>query len=214
MTDAARFPDALPPAWVYSEGERGIGPAEFLTGRQWGAWNGRLLVAEMAAEELWLLRVAANGSVDGETLVSGARAGTPFEAGRYRALHEGPDGALYAAVEEAYNSGLGYIWRFAANATDAGAPGRRAGASPAAAPEPEEPAAPGAAAQPPAAGGAAPGGGAGGGVPAAGAAAPQGQAAAAPADGQSRAAPAGSGAAARVARWAAWIGATVAIAVL
>ena len=110
------------------EEERGLGPAEFLTGRQWGAWSARLLVAEMAAEELWLLRVArtARGRRDAR---DGNAGGQPVPPYRYRALHLGPDGALYAAVEEGFDEERGFIWKFVANGTAPAAGAGRGGAA-------------------------------------------------------------------------------------
>jgi glucose/arabinose dehydrogenase len=49
MTDVARFPAALRPAWTNNGASQGMGPAQFLDGAGWLGWNGRLLVGIMAA---------------------------------------------------------------------------------------------------------------------------------------------------------------------
>lgn len=98
MTDVARFPSAMSPTWTNNGNSQGTGPAAFLDGPQWRAWNGRLAVGIMGGTRLMSLEIAANGS-----LVSETDANLP--AVRYRALTQGPDGNLYIATD------AGEIWR-------------------------------------------------------------------------------------------------------
>jgi glucose/arabinose dehydrogenase len=99
MTDRTRFPDARVPAWTNDSRSQGLGPAVFLEGAAWRAWNGRLLVGLMAAQRLVLLRLGDDGTV--------AEVGdvTSLPPARYRALTLGPDGSLYVATD------AGELWR-------------------------------------------------------------------------------------------------------
>jgi glucose/arabinose dehydrogenase len=98
MTDVARFPNALRPSWSNNGNSQGMGPAVFLVGTQWGAWNGRLAVGIMAGGRLVILELNAAG-----TTTSAIDASLPNA--RYRALTIGPDGTLYVATDG------GEIWR-------------------------------------------------------------------------------------------------------
>ena len=61
MTDTARFPNAMRASWVHDTGARGVGPATFLSGTQWKAWEGRLLVGVMAGERIAVLQLDPAG---------------------------------------------------------------------------------------------------------------------------------------------------------
>lgn len=98
MTDIARFPNAMRPSWSNDGSSQGMGPAEFLVGPQWGAWNGRLAVGIMAGSRLKILELDSAG-----TATSVIEASLPNV--RYRALTLGPDGNLYVATDN------GEIWR-------------------------------------------------------------------------------------------------------
>jgi glucose/arabinose dehydrogenase len=98
MTDVARFPTAMPPSWSNGGASQGTGPAEFLVGPQWRAWNGRLAVGIMRESRLAVLELDAAG-----TATNVVNASLPSV--RYRALTLGPDGNLYVATDE------GEIWR-------------------------------------------------------------------------------------------------------
>ena len=98
MTDVARFPTAMPPSWTTGGASQGMGPAEFLTGGQWRAWNGRLAVGIMAGTRLAILELNPAG-------VATSAVDAPLPAVRYRALTLGPDGNLYVATD------AGEIWR-------------------------------------------------------------------------------------------------------
>lgn len=106
MTDTVRFPNALRPAWVYGangEGGRGMGPLTFLTGTQWKAWDGRLLVGMMGGSRLDLLNVNTAG-----TAATRSDFGS-LQSARYRSLVQGPDGNLYIATDG------NEIWRVVPN---------------------------------------------------------------------------------------------------
>jgi len=105
MTDIARFPNAMPALWNNNGASQGTGPAVFLDGPQWRAWNGRLAVGVMGGQRLVILELNASGNV-----VSQANA--PLLAKRYRALTQGPDGNLYIA-----NETDGEIWRVTPSAS-------------------------------------------------------------------------------------------------
>lgn len=93
MTDTVRFPNALPPAWTNNARSEGMGPAEFLDGPQWGAWNGRLAVALMRGLRLDVLALDARGMATGVQ-----RADIPDW--RLRSLVQGPDGALWGSTDD------------------------------------------------------------------------------------------------------------------
>ncbi len=98
MTDVARFPTAMAPSWSNNGASQGMGPAEFLVGPQWRAWNGRLAVGIMGGSRLVILELNSAGAATNSIDAS-------LPAVRYRALTLGPDGNLYAATD------AGEIWR-------------------------------------------------------------------------------------------------------
>jgi len=103
MTDFARFPNALRPAWTNNDISEGMGPCVFLNGAQWQAWDGRLAVGFLRGGRIEFLRIDAAGMATNAVTV----AGIPKE--RMRSLVQGPDGALYVATD------AGEIWRLAAS---------------------------------------------------------------------------------------------------
>ena len=98
MTDVARFPSAMPPSWSNEGASQGMGPAEFLVGEQWRAWNGRLAVGIMGGSRLEILALDQAGRAS-------SAVDAPLPDVRYRALTLGPDGSLYVATD------AGEIWR-------------------------------------------------------------------------------------------------------
>jgi glucose/arabinose dehydrogenase len=102
MTDTTRFPNAMRPSWTNNNASQGMGPATFLDGAQWKAWNGRLAVGIMGGSRLEILELNASGMAVGNT-----NAGLP--ATRYRSLVQGPDGNLYIATDS------GEVWRVVPN---------------------------------------------------------------------------------------------------
>lgn len=108
MTDLTRFPNAIRPVWSNNSQSQGMGPAVFLAGEQWRAWNGRLLVSIMGGQRLVLLHLDANGNVTSEEVIGGS--GLAIPAARYRSLTLGPDGSLYISTD------AGEIWRLVPSA--------------------------------------------------------------------------------------------------
>jgi glucose/arabinose dehydrogenase len=102
MTDLARFPKAMRPSWNNGGESEGMGPCEFLTGAHWKAWDGMLAVGFLRGGRIVLLRLDQAGIATKTTTVPG------ISAERMRALVQGPDGALYVAIDD------GEIWRLAA----------------------------------------------------------------------------------------------------
>ncbi len=102
MTDTRRFPQAMPPSWVYNGSGRGMGAALFLEGEQWKGWNGRLLVSMMRGQRIAVLQLDARGMATGDATVD-------LPSTRTRTLVQGPDGNLYTANDD------GEIWRVVPN---------------------------------------------------------------------------------------------------
>lgn len=103
MTDTETYPDAMQPAWNNNGLSQGTSSAEFLTGEQWGVWNGRLVVGVMGigfggtavGMRIDVIDLAKDGkSVNGVSSMS-----LPMAAGRFRSVVQGPDGSLYTAVD-------------------------------------------------------------------------------------------------------------------
>lgn len=119
MTDVARFPNAMRAVWNNGGVSQGTGPATFLTGAQWRAWDGRLAVGVMGGSRLVILQLDAAGNVTSQSDGS-------LPLARYRSLVQGPDGNLYIATDG------GEIWRVTPSAaasqtsasTATGAPAR------------------------------------------------------------------------------------------
>ncbi len=71
---------------------KAVAPAEFVSGAHFSRWNGNLLVGSLAFEELWRYQLDGD-QVVGEELL--------FENyGRIRDLKVGPDGAIYAVMND------------------------------------------------------------------------------------------------------------------
>jgi aldose sugar dehydrogenase len=98
MTDTQRFPNAMPPSWVYNGSGRGMDSALFLDGKQWRGWNGRLLVSLMRGQRIVVLQLDARGMATNDAIVE-------LPSARTRTLVQGPDGNLYTANDD------GEIWR-------------------------------------------------------------------------------------------------------
>ncbi len=104
MTDLLKFPSAMRPVW--RSGDAGtIAPSgiTFLSGSQWEAWDGVLLIAVLKNSELRALVINPDGSVSGQFQVPGST-GT-----RLRSAVQGPDGNLYVATDAGGSSGA--IWK-------------------------------------------------------------------------------------------------------
>jgi len=107
MTDTAKFPNALRPAWNNNGQSQGIAGNAFLSGSQWRDWNGALAVGFMAGTRLQILTFDAAGAVTSTASAFGTL-GT-----RIRAVVLGPDGNLYLSTDG--KSGGDEIWRVVPN---------------------------------------------------------------------------------------------------
>jgi len=101
MTDFETYPDAMPPIWNNNGWSQGTGSAAFLEGDAWGDWNGNLVVGigfggTPIGQRIDVVELAE----DGMSVVDVTEMTLPMEAGRFRSLALGPDGSLYAAVDE------------------------------------------------------------------------------------------------------------------
>ena len=94
MTDLKRFPKALRAKWSSGFPTVATSGATFLSGSQWGAWDGDLAVAELKGTGILLFSVSA----DEKLTELGEIAGT---YGRVRTVQQGPDGALYFTTSNA-----------------------------------------------------------------------------------------------------------------
>jgi glucose/arabinose dehydrogenase len=103
MTDFETYPDAMPPIWTNNGWSQGTSSAEFLTGAQWGDWDGRMVVGIMGigfggtpvGQRIEVIELTA----DGNEVATITQMTLPMESGRFRSLVQGPDGSLYAAVD-------------------------------------------------------------------------------------------------------------------
>ena len=102
MSDT-RFKDLMPPAWNNNGLSQGTGSAAFLTGSNWGIYEGRLAVGIMGigfGDTLPGLRVdMIDIATDGLSIKSVVKMPLPFSK-RFRGLVMGPDNALYASTDE------------------------------------------------------------------------------------------------------------------
>jgi glucose/arabinose dehydrogenase len=103
MTDFETYPDAMPPIWRNNGWSQGTSSAAFLEGDQWGAWDGALVVGIMGigfggtpiGQRIDVIQLTEDLTVADVTEMT-----LPMESGRFRSLVQGPDGSLYAAVDE------------------------------------------------------------------------------------------------------------------
>ncbi|MEL6197607.1 MAG: PQQ-dependent sugar dehydrogenase [Pseudomonadota bacterium] len=104
MTDTATYPEAMPPAWDNGGLSQGTGSAEFLTGDQWGAWDGRLAVGIMGigfggtavGQRIEVIELSDDGLTVGEVVAMDL----PIPPGRFRSVVQAPDGSLYVAQDQ------------------------------------------------------------------------------------------------------------------
>ncbi len=103
MTDTKTHPDAMPPAWNNNGLSQGTSSATYLTGKQWGAWNGKLAVGIMGigfgGTAVGMRIDVIDLADDGKSVKSVVSMPLPMPAGRFRSVVQGPDGSLYAAVD-------------------------------------------------------------------------------------------------------------------
>jgi glucose/arabinose dehydrogenase len=113
MTDTRTYPDAMPPAWTNNGLSQGTSSAEFLSGEQWGGWDGRMVVGIMGigihgtpvGERIDVIAL----SEDGLSATEVSTVSLPMPSGRFRSVVQGPDGSLYVASDE------GDIWALTPN---------------------------------------------------------------------------------------------------
>ena len=97
MTDLGKFPTARSAVW--SSGCPTIAPsgATFLSGAQWGDWNGRLAIAVLKNQQLRIVQLDGGG----DAVLSTIETLTGY--GRLRTPVQGPDGALYVTTANGSN---------------------------------------------------------------------------------------------------------------
>ena len=103
MTDTKTYPKAMKPAWTNDGLSQGLFAGTFLTGPQWKAWNGRMILGfagigihgTPVGNRLDVLDIKPDGSSATRTTVN-----LPMPAARFRSLVQGPDGSLYVATDE------------------------------------------------------------------------------------------------------------------
>ena len=102
MTDFETYPDAMPPIWTNNGWSQGTSSGTFVTGEQWGDWDGALLVGLMGigfggtpiGQRIDVIQLDDQLSVFDVTEMT-----LPMPSARFRSLVQGPDGALYVAVD-------------------------------------------------------------------------------------------------------------------
>lgn len=103
MTDLETYPDAMAPIWNNNGWSQGTSSAAFLEGEEWGDWDGALVVGLMGigfggtpfGQRIDVLELTDDLQVEDVTEMT-----LPMESARFRSLVLGPDGSLYAAVDE------------------------------------------------------------------------------------------------------------------
>jgi len=106
MTDFETYPDAMEPIWTNNGWSQGMTTAEFLRGEEWGQWDGAMVVGLRGigfggtpiGQRIDVMELQ---NEDGEISVQDVtEMSLPMESARFRSLVLGPDGSLYAAVDE------------------------------------------------------------------------------------------------------------------
>ena len=103
MTDLKTYPNAMKPAWNNDGLSQGLMGSTFLSGPQWKAWNGRMIIGftgigihgTPVGNRLDVLDIKADGLSATRITVN-----LPMPAARFRSLVQGPDGNLYVATDE------------------------------------------------------------------------------------------------------------------
>lgn len=104
MTDRETYPNVMLPIWDNNGWSQGTSSAAFLTGEQWGDWDGHMVVGIMGigfggtplGQRIDVIKLSA----DGKSVVDVTEMTLPMDAGRFRSVVTGPDGSLYAAIDE------------------------------------------------------------------------------------------------------------------
>lgn len=93
MTDKSKDPSAVESIWSSGTPTEAPSGATFVTGNQWGFWNGALFVATLKGQHLKILTIESNNKV---TTTENVLIG---QFGRLRAVTQGPDGNLYISTD-------------------------------------------------------------------------------------------------------------------
>ncbi len=104
MTDFVTYPGAMAPIWTNNGWSQGTSSAAFLKGEAWGDWEGAMVVGLMGigfgGTPLGQRIDVIHLTEDGTEVLDVTEMTLPMESGRFRSLVSGPDGALYAAIDE------------------------------------------------------------------------------------------------------------------
>ena len=104
MTDFDLYPEAMAPVWDNNGWSQGTSSAEFLTGEAWGDWDGNMVVGIMGigfgGTPIGQRIDVIEFDEEGNSVVDVTEMTLPMDSGRFRSLVQGPDGSLYAAVDE------------------------------------------------------------------------------------------------------------------
>jgi glucose/arabinose dehydrogenase len=92
MTDLTKFPNAVRPLWASGYPTVAPSGATFVSGSQWGSWNGALLVALLKGSKLLVFKLDSQGRVLDTGLALGNQ-------GRLRVPVQGPDGDIYVTTD-------------------------------------------------------------------------------------------------------------------
>ena len=98
MTDKQRFPNARSAKWSSGYPTVATSGATFLTGSQWGGWDGRLAVGMLKGEGIKLFTLTGDSIVAEQTILT--------SYGRIRTVQQGPDGALYFTTSNGSKDGI------------------------------------------------------------------------------------------------------------
>jgi len=99
MTDRKRFPKARKALWSSGNPTVATSGATFLSGTQWGSWNGVLAVAMLKGQGVLLFRVGAKHKLTRFAEIAP-------DHGRIRSVAQGPDGALYFTTSNGSADGI------------------------------------------------------------------------------------------------------------
>jgi glucose/arabinose dehydrogenase len=102
MTDLERFPDAVPAKWQTGDMTEAVCAATFLSGDQWGALDGTLVVTALKGAKVLMLTLSEQGDVT--SVAVPPEFTSTF--GRLRAARSGPDGALYLTTSNGQDDKL------------------------------------------------------------------------------------------------------------
>ncbi|MEN9059726.1 PQQ-dependent sugar dehydrogenase [Ponticoccus litoralis] len=104
MTDFETYPDAMPPIWNNNGWSQGTSSAAFLSGEQWGDWDGAMVVGIMGigfggtpiGQRIDVIQF----NDDHDDVYDVTEMTLPMDPGRFRSVVMGPDGSLYTSIDE------------------------------------------------------------------------------------------------------------------